>query len=166
MALSEALLSEFDQEMANTRRSLERVPGDKFDWKPHPKSMTLGSLATFLAILPSWGTTTIAQDSLDLLGPAPPAPAASSAKDLLELFDKNAADARRTIAGASDQHLMKPWTLLKGGKSLLSQPRIAVLRSFVMNHMIHHRGQLSVYLRMNDVPVPAIYGPSADEEKW
>jgi DinB family len=166
MALSEILLSEFDQEMANTRRSLERVPGDKFDWKPHSKSMTLGSLATFVAILPSWGTTTIAQDSLDLLGPAPPAPDASSAKDLVELFDKNVADARSAIAGASDQHLMKPWTLLKGDQRLLSLPRITVLRSFVMNHMIHHRGQLSVYLRMNDVPVPALYGPSADEEKW
>jgi hypothetical protein len=166
MALNEALLPEFDQEMANTRRTLERVPGDKFDWKPHPKSWNLRELATFLAILPTWGTTTIAQDSLDLLGPAPPPPAASSAKDLVELFDKNVAGARGTIAGASDQHLMKPWTLLKGGKKLFSLPRIVVLRSFVMNHMIHHRGQLTVYLRMNDVALPAIYGPTADEGEW
>jgi uncharacterized damage-inducible protein DinB len=166
MALSEGLLSEFDQEMANTRRTLERVPGDKFDWKPHPKSWNLRELATFLAILPSWGTTTIAQDSLDLLGPAPPPTVASSAKDLVERFDKNVAGARGAIAGASDQHLMNPWTLLKGGKKLFSLPRIVVLRSFVMNHMIHHRGQLTVYLRMNDAPVPAIYGPTADEGEW
>jgi hypothetical protein len=101
MAISEALLSEFDHEMANTRRTLERVPGDKFDWKPHPKSWNLGELATFLAILPTWGTTTIAQDSLDLLGPGPPPPAVSSAKDLVEIFDKNVAAARGAIAGAS-----------------------------------------------------------------
>ena len=166
MALSEAILLEFDQEMANTWRTLERVPGDKFDWKPHPKSWNLGELATFLAILPGWGATTIAQDSLDLLGPAPPHPAASTAKELVQLFDKNVAGARGAIAGASDQHLMNPWTLLKGGKKLFSLPRIVVLRSFVMNHMIHHRGQLTVYLRMNDVPVPAIYGPTADEGEW
>jgi uncharacterized damage-inducible protein DinB len=167
MTLSAALLPEFDQEMASTRKCLERVPEEKFGWKPHPKSATLGWLATFIAVLPSWTTTTIAQDSLDLAPPGSPPPkpnpVGASRQAVLELFDKNVAAARAALAGASDEQLMKPWTLLKGGEKLLTLPKIAVLRSFVMNHMIHHRAQLGVYLRLNDVAVPAIYGPTADE---
>ena len=168
MTLSAALLPEFDQEMAHTRKCLERVPEDKFAWKPHQKSGTLGWLSTFIAILPSWASITMTQDSLDLAPPgAPPpqpAPPAASRQALLEMFDRNVATARAAIAGASDQQLMKPWTLLKGGQTVVTLPKGAVLRSFVMNHMIHHRAQLGVYLRLNDVPVPAIYGPTADEE--
>ena len=166
MALSEALLPEFDHEMANTRKSLERVPEAKFDWKPHQKSGTLGWLASHLAVLPSWTTITIEQDALDIAPPgAPPyeMPVATSRQAVLDMFDTNVAAARAAIAGASDEHLLKPWTLLSGGNTVFTMPRIAVLRSFIMNHNIHHRAQLGVYLRLNDVPVPAIYGPSADE---
>ena len=166
MAFSEALLPEFDQEVVGIRKTLERVPEDKFGWKPHEKSMTMGGLATHLATLLSWAVTAVDTDSLDLApggvpmpGPAP----VKSRKELLETFDQNVAAARQAILGAADAHLLQPWTLLHNGKQLLSMPRIAVLRSFVMNHSIHHRAQLGVYLRLNDVPVPSIYGPSADE---
>jgi uncharacterized damage-inducible protein DinB len=168
MALSEALLPEFDHEMANTRKSLERAPEDKFGWKPHAKSPTLGWLATHLAMLPGWAVYTLEQDSLDLAPPGGPAPApaaeAKSRAELLEMFDRNTSQARAAIAGASDQRLLEPWSLLKGGTVILTMPRTAVLRGFVMNHSIHHRAQLGVYLRLNDVPVPALYGPSADEQ--
>lgn len=167
MALSNALLPEFDHEMANTRKVLERVVEEKFDWKPHPKSPTLGWLANHLANLPTWATTTIAQDAFDTAppdGPAPQPPAATSRQAVLDRFDESVRTARAAIAGASDRHLTSPWTLLQGGKTLFSLPRVAVLRSFVMNHMIHHRAQLGVYLRLNDVPVPTIYGPTADEQ--
>ena len=167
MALSEALLPEFDQEMANTRQTLERVPEDKLGWKPHEKSGTMGWLATHLANIPGWVTFTLDNDSLDLAPPGGasvgPLPPANSRNELLEMFDKNVAAARVALAGAGDAQLAKSWSLLKGGKTVLSMPRIAVLRSFVMNHSIHHRAQLGVYLRLNNVPVPAIYGPSADE---
>ena len=166
MALSESLLPEFDHEMANTRKTLERVPEGKFDWKPHEKSTAMGGLATHLSNLPTWAIYTINQDSLDLAPegkPLPPAPAVKSQSELLETFDSNVAKARAAIAAASDAELFKPWTLLSNGKQILTLPKIAVLRSFVMNHTIHHRAQLGVYLRLNDVPVPSIYGPSADE---
>jgi uncharacterized damage-inducible protein DinB len=166
MAMNQALLPEFDQEMANTRKTLERVPENKLGWKPHEKSGSMGWLATHIANLAGWAATTIGQDSLDLAPkgvPAGPAPEAKSRKELLDTFDKNVIAARAAIAGASDEHLLKPWTLLKNGQTLLTMPRIAVLRAFVMNHLIHHRAQLGVYLRLNNVPVPAIYGPSADE---
>jgi uncharacterized damage-inducible protein DinB len=167
MGLNEMLLPEFDHEMANTRKTLERVPEDKFDWKPHAKSMAMGDLATHLTNIPSWTTLTINEDSFDL---APPGgeplkvKPINSRKELLETFDKNVAEARAAIAGVSDDRILKPWTLLSGGNTVLSMPRIAVLRGFVMNHNIHHRAQLGVYLRLNDLPVPSIYGPSADEE--
>jgi uncharacterized damage-inducible protein DinB len=167
MTLSEALLPEFDREMANTRKTLERVPEDKFGWKPHEKSMLMGDLASHLALLPGWVVNTINQDSLDLAPPgeeSDPFAPASSRQELLEMFDKNVVSARDSLTGVSDEHLLKSWTLLVGGKQILSRPRIAVLRDFVMSHTIHHRAQLGVYLRLNDVPVPAIYGPSADEE--
>ncbi|HZS07863.1 MAG TPA: DinB family protein [Blastocatellia bacterium] len=166
MALSQSILPEFDQEMANTRRTLERVPEDKFDWKPHEKSTAMGGLATHLANLPSWVVYAIERDSLDIAPPGEPPlrlPPANSRNEILEAFDRNIAAARAAIAGASDEHLLKPWSLLSGGRTVLTLPRIAVLRSFVMNHTIHHRAQLGVYLRLNDVPVPSLYGPSADE---
>ena len=166
MALKDALLPEFDHEMANTRKTLERVPDDKLDWKPHSKSMAMGGLATHLSNLPTWANYTIARDSLDLAPegkPLPSAPAVKSRSELLEVFDSNVAKARAAIAGASDEDLFKPWTLQHNGKQILTLPKVAVLRSFVMNHNIHHRAQLGVYLRLNDIPVPSIYGPSADE---
>ena len=166
MPISSALLPEFDHEMANTRKTLERVPEDKFDWKPHEKSMTMQSLTTHLSNLVSWGVHAIDKESLDIApvgGPPLRAKPVESVQEALETFDKNVAAVRAAIKGASDEHLRQPWTLLSGGKPIFSLPRIAVLRAMVMNHMIHHRAQLGVYLRLNDVPVPPLYGPSADE---
>jgi len=166
MPLNQALLPEFDHEMENTRKTLERVPEDKFAWKPHEKSFSMVALATHLATLPSWGALTIQRDSIDVAPEGEPPPKGEPAKsvvDLLEKFDRNVASARAALAGATDEDLLKTWTLLKGGKTIFSLPRIAALRSFVMNHNVHHRAQLGVYLRLNDVPVPTIYGHSADE---
>lgn len=169
MKLSEIFLSEFEHEMANTRKTLERVPDDKLGWKPHEKSGTMGWLAGHVANLPSWASVTIGQSEFDLApqgAPPPQAPTPNSRKELLDSFDKNVAAARASISAASDEHLMKPWTLLRGGQQIFSMPRSAVLRSFVLNHLIHHRAQLGVYLRLNNIPVPAIYGPSADEDAF
>lgn len=169
MAIRDAILPEFDHEVANTRKTLERVPEGKPDYKPHEKSMAMGRLAGHLAELPGWAKETITLDSLDINPPggqqAQPLQM-TSRKQLLEEFDKRVAAGRAVIAGASDEELMKPWTLLAGGKTIMTLPKIAVLRGFVMNHMIHHRAQLGVYLRLNNVAVPSIYGPSADEQTF
>ncbi|HEV7473876.1 MAG TPA: DinB family protein [Pyrinomonadaceae bacterium] len=169
MALSEGLLPEFDNEMKNTRKTLERVPDDKSDWKPHEKSTAMGGLATHLSNIPTWAVFTIDQDSLDLAPggePLPPVKLAESQAELLATFDDNVAKARAAIVGASDEDLFKPWSLMSNGQTILTMPKIAVLRNFVMNHLIHHRAQLGVYLRLNDIPVPSIYGPSADESPF
>jgi uncharacterized damage-inducible protein DinB len=162
MPLNQALLPEFDHEMSNTRKSLERVPEDKLGWKPHNKSMTMGGLASHLATINHWADAIVGTDSFDV-STAPPQAQLNSRKDLLEAFDQNTAAARKAIAGASDEALMKPWSLKSKGETIFTLPRIGVLRSFIMNHTIHHRAQLGVYLRLNDIPVPSIYGPSADE---
>jgi uncharacterized damage-inducible protein DinB len=167
MALRDALLPEFDDEMNNTRRVLERVPEDKFGWRPHAKSGTMIWLAAHVGNLGQWAEITVGTDELDLAPPdgsqqTPPAPPANR-KELLERFEEHYKTGRKAIADASDETLMKPWRLLKGGQTLFTMPKIAVLRGFVLNHMIHHRGQLTVYLRLTDTPVPALYGPSADE---
>lgn len=160
--MSQAILPEFDHEMENTRKSLERVPEDKFSFKPHTKSMTLGALATHLATINHWAEAILGLDTFDV-STAPPNPELKSRAEVLAAFDKNAATARKAIADATDAHLLKPWTLTAGSKTVLTMPRVAVVRSFLLNHIIHHRAQLGVYLRLNDVPVPSIYGPSADE---
>jgi uncharacterized damage-inducible protein DinB len=166
MSIAQSLLPELDQEMAGTRKTLERIPEDKFEWRPHPKSSTMIALATHIATMVGWGAVTINTDSFDF---APPGgepyqeiPAASKA-ELLETFDKGLAEFREALAGASDEALMKDWSLLAGGQTLFTRPRVACLRDMILSHLIHHRAQLGVYLRLNDVPVPAIYGPSADE---
>ncbi|HEV2201821.1 MAG TPA: DinB family protein [Bryobacteraceae bacterium] len=161
MSISAALLPEFDHEMATTRRTLERVPEENFAWKPHEKSMTLGRLASHIAEMPSWGVTGLTTDSLDM-GNYKPWQGASR-EEILGVFDKNVAAARTAIAGADDAKYMSNWSLTAGGKTMMTMPKVAVVRSFVLNHIIHHRGQLSVYLRLNNVAVPSIYGPSADE---
>ena len=167
MALRDSILPEFDHEMATTRKTLERVPEDKPDWKPHEKSMTLGRLAGHIAELPTMAAMALRTDSFDVQGPTRPQPLVmTSRKQLLDDFDKNVATARQAISGASDEDLMKTWAFLAGGKSIFSMPRTAVVRTFFLAHVIHHRGQLSVYLRLNNVPVPAIYGPSADENPF
>jgi uncharacterized damage-inducible protein DinB len=161
MSISQALLPEFDHEMATTRKCIERVPDDKYGWKPHERSMGLGHLASHISEMATWAVAGLKQDSLDLAGYKPFV--ATNTKELLASFDKNVADARAAIAGTDDAEYMKNWSLTKDGQTLLTMPKIAVVRTFVMNHVIHHRGQLSVYLRENNVPVPSIYGPSADE---
>src|SRR5258708_30114160 len=169
MSLSQALLPEFDQEMANTRKTLERVPHDKLDWKPHQKSTAMGGLATHLANLTTWVVDTIEKDSFALApegAPPPRAVALNTQAEVLATFDRNVAAARAAIAAANDETLLQPWSLLSGGKTIMTLPRVAVLRSFVMNHTIHHRAQLGVYLRLNDIAVPSIYGPSADENPF
>lgn len=160
--LSKSLLPEFEHEMQTTRRTLERVPEDKLAWKPHEKSMSLGQLATHLATITHWAEAILSTDSFDV-STAPPNPELKSRSEILSAFDANSANARKAISQATDGELLKPWSLLAGGKAIFTLPRIAVFRSFILNHMIHHRGQFSVYLRLNNVPVPSIYGPSADE---
>ena len=168
MPIQDTFLPEFDHEMATTRRLLERVPEDRLDWAPHPKSMTLGRLAGHLVEIPTWIRTTLDKDSHDLAGADPTEveakrPKHTSRAALLEAFDEATKTARALIASKTDEDLGKPWLLRNGGRTIVSMPRTGVLRSFLMNHLIHHRGQLSVYLRLLDVPVPAMYGPSADE---
>ncbi len=160
--INQAILPEFDHEMANTRKSLERVPDDKLGFKPHAKSMTLGALASHLATINGWADAIVNMDSFDVKT-APPNVEFKSNAELLGAFDQNVASARKAIAGAGDAQLMKPWTLSAGDKTIFTMPRIATLRSFILNHTIHHRAQLGVYLRLNDIAVPSIYGPSADE---
>jgi uncharacterized damage-inducible protein DinB len=169
MAIADTLLPEFDVEMAGTRRTLERVPEDKFEWAPHEKSSKLGDLASHLANLPGWVPLALEGDSFDLApvdGEPPRTVRAANREDLLRRFDEAVANARAALAEASDETLMGPWTLLRAGAPMLTLPRAAVLRNFVLNHNVHHRAQLGVYLRLNDVPVPSIYGPSADESPF
>jgi uncharacterized damage-inducible protein DinB len=166
MTIGQSMLPEFDQEMQSTRKTLERVPDDKWNWKPHDKSGTVGWLAGHIATLPGWTTMTIKTEQLDYApvnGPAYEPPKIENRKDLLAVFDKESAEARAALAAASDQDLMKGWTLLAGGQTIFTMPRIACIRGMVMNHLIHHRAQLGVYFRLLDVPVPGLYGPSADE---
>jgi uncharacterized damage-inducible protein DinB len=163
MRISDSLLPEFDHEMATTRKTLERIPEDKLDWAPHEKSMTLGRLAGHVAELPNFGSITMKTESIDLASRSHQPLTATSQEQVLDAFDKAAADARAAIAAASNEELLQSWALLYGGKTIFAMPRVAALRAMMLSHMIHHRGQLSVYLRLNSVPVPSIYGPSADE---
>lgn len=165
--ISQALLPEFDHEMANTRRVLARVPEGRGDFAPHAKSMTLARLAGHVAELPSWGVMTLAQDELDLNPPGGSVFVAfrfETRAAALAKFDTDMKQLRQLLAATSDADMMKTWTLKSGGHSIMSMPRAAVFRGFVMNHLIHHRAQLGVYLRMNEVAVPGLYGPSADEQ--
>jgi uncharacterized damage-inducible protein DinB len=163
MSIAQALLAEFDQEMANTHTALSRLPEDKLEWKPDPKSMSLGRLAAHVAEMPSWAALTLSTDQLDFaVGGYTPA-VAESREHVLQILEGSVKAAREAIAAASDADFMKPWTLRSGDQVFFTLPKIAVIRGMVMNHTIHHRGQLTVYYRMNGVPVPALYGPSADE---
>ncbi len=167
MSIAESLLPEFDMEMANTRKTVERLPNGKFSYRPHDKSYSLGELASHLVNILNWVEMTLNQDSFDVNpdgGESYTTPQGSSAEELVKWFDASVATARKAIASASDETMMKPWSLKSGGETIFTMPRVAVLRSFIMNHLIHHRAQLTVYLRLNDVPVPALYGPSADEQ--
>jgi uncharacterized damage-inducible protein DinB len=162
MPLVEALLPEFDREMSLTRKILERVPEDRFDWKPHQKSYSLGQLAQHVATIPMWGSATLNQSEIDLGGSDRLAPITTRAA-LLTLFDGHVAGTRAALVGKTDAELNAPWTLKNSGHVVFSMPKASVWRSFVISHLIHHRAQLGVYLRMQDVPLPALYGPTADE---
>jgi len=165
MAIAESMLPEFDHEMTTTRSLLERVPEPEGQWVPHAKSMPLGRLASHIAELVGWTTSTLGQTELDFGAPGAYNPTQfTTTEKLLELFDANVKSARAAIAAVSDADLMVPWTLRNGEHVIFTMPRVAVLRSFVMNHIIHHRGQLSVYLRLHGVPLPSIYGPTADTQ--
>jgi uncharacterized damage-inducible protein DinB len=161
MPIAESLLPEFDVEMATTRRVLERVPSDKGEWKPHPKSFAIGHLAQLLSWMPGWITQTLKSTELDLAGSA--GYSKESTESLLALFDKNVKEARAALQSTGDADLDVSWSLKRAGQVLFTQPRAAVVRQHI-NHLVHHRGQMSVYLRLLDVPVPSIYGPTADEQ--
>jgi uncharacterized damage-inducible protein DinB len=166
MPIAQSLLPEFDQEMAATRRLLERTPDADAAWKPHEKSWPLGHLAMHVANLPSWTNVTLEQDELDLEPPDGKKwvqPAFESTAALLRMFDENVKKARATIELTSDQAFHGNWSLKGGGQTYFTLPKVAVMRSFVMNHLIHHRGQLTVYFRLRNVPLPQLYGPTADE---
>jgi len=162
MAIKDGLLAEYDHEMGTTRKLLERLPDDKLAWKPHEKSMSLGGLATHVSNLPNWGGTILTGLSFDLADSPPNLEEKSSRSDILAAFDASSTRTRGLL-DKSDAELLAPWSLKRGGQEVFTLPRVAAFRTFVLYHVVHHRGQLSVYLRLNDIPVPAIYGPSADE---
>ncbi|MCC7126842.1 MAG: DinB family protein [Acidobacteria bacterium] len=164
MNLADALLPEYDREMGLTRKLLERIPDDKFAWAPHAKSMPLGRLAEHLAELGYWMAMTVNQSEFDLATGRPEGYRSPATRDaVLAMFDSAVTTSRGVLNDRTDAELMAPWTLKRGGQELFTMPKAVVIRNFVLNHIVHHRGQLSVYLRLLDVPVPSIYGPSADE---
>jgi uncharacterized damage-inducible protein DinB len=166
VSIAQSILPEFDQEMASTRKVLERIPEDKLEWKAHPKSNSIGWVSSHLAEIPGWVEGTLSQDSWDINPPGGEpyrTPKLASRKQVLDAFDAGVASARKAIAATKDEAFLKQWSLLSGGAPIVTMPRIAVVRSFILNHTIHHRAILCVYLRLNDVPVPGMYGPSGDE---
>lgn len=168
MSIAESMLPEFDHETATTRTLLARVPETKAEWKPHAKSMSLGHLASHIAHIPRWASPTLERTEFDLNPPGGSdlqTPPFDSLARVLERYDAGVSAAREILARTSDGDLMVQWTLKNAGRSMFSMPRASVFRSFVMNHAVHHRGQLSVYLRLLDVPLPSIYGPTADTEQ-
>jgi uncharacterized damage-inducible protein DinB len=165
MSISELILPEFDEEMANTRKLLERVPEGRNDYKPHEKSMSLGKLASHVATLPEWGKHTFEVDVLEIQTDTPQFLANTHA-ELMAKFDEGVKEARALIAAASDKDFGETWTLKFGGKPIVAQSRYLVLRGMVLNHLIHHRAQLGVYIRLHDLEIPGMYGPSADEMKF
>lgn len=164
MKIRERFAGELDNEISITRRILERVPDDKFDWKPHPKSFSLGQLASHIATIGQWWPLTVSTNFLDFAQPMPPPKQAATSKELIETFDDTWEKTLAVLWQTEDEAMLENWELRRGEKVLLSHPRVVVLRAMIINHMVHHRGQLSVYLRLLDVPVPSIYGPSADDD--
>ena len=169
MKLTSIILEQLDREAELTRRALERVPNGKNDWKPHPKSMPLGMLAHLVATIPTWISMAVKQDELDIKSGAAAGNGASRTFDsndaLIKALEKAVKEAREAVSATTDKDLQTPWKLLEGGKVVMESPRYAVIMEN-FKHLAHHRGQLTVYLRMNDAPVPAIYGPSADDHRF
>jgi uncharacterized damage-inducible protein DinB len=157
------LIAEIEEEAVSARKCLERIPAEKFDWKPHEKSMTFTRLASHIAEMFGWTAATLQADELDFakVDYKPFEPATTD--DLVEYFDKNVAEAIDALRNAPDEVFFQNWTMRNGEQIYFTMPKAVVMRSFVLNHIVHHRGQLSVYLRLNDIPVPSLYGPSADE---
>ena len=164
--MSDPLLSEFREEVATTKRTLERVPKDKLSWKPHPKSMSLGQLAWHVAVVPGNLAKITQPDTFDLAQGNFQPPQPNNVDEILAAYQQSVNDAEQCLQGLTDERARATWQLVKDDKKLVSRPRIEVLRSIMLNHWYHHRGQLSVYLRLLDVPVPIIYGPSADESPF
>jgi uncharacterized damage-inducible protein DinB len=168
MSIAHSLVPEFDHEMANTRKLLEIVPADDAGWKPHPKSTPLGELASHIATIPLWAKLVLEQPELDLGSPANVSISQTpftTVPELLERFDRHVGGARAALGSVADGAMGVTWTLKNRGTAIFSIPRAAVLRGFILSHMIHHRGQLSVYLRLRDVPLPSLYGPTADTRR-
>jgi uncharacterized damage-inducible protein DinB len=163
MSIAKSMLPEFENEMANTRKTLERIPIEKLSWKPDPKSMSLGQLAAHIVEMTGWGTMTLQTESLSMDPGSHKPLVLTSREQALHEFDKNVHGLRDALTAATDEDMLKMWSLNIGGTPLFSMPRVAVMRTMIMNHIIHHRAQLTVYYRLNGVPVPALYGPSADE---
>jgi len=166
MTIGQSLLPEFEQEMQNTRKLLERCPDDRWNWKPHEKSGTVGWLAGHVANMVSWLPYTLKTEELDYApvdGPSFEPPKITNRRELLAELDKHVAEARTALADVSDAEMMKNWKLLAGGQEIFTMPRVACIRGMVLNHHIHHRAQLTVYYRLLGIPVPGMYGPSADE---
>jgi len=166
MTIAETLLPQFEHEMASSRRTLERLPEDKLDWTPDPKSMSMGRLAAHIAEMPGWTAMTISQDELDFAKSEYKPFVPKSRAEVLALHDESVGKAVAALKGVSDAELLKPWSLRSGEQIFFTMPKIAVIRGMVLSHCIHHRGQLTVYYRLNGVPVPALYGPSADEPNF
>ncbi|QDS93987.1 DinB superfamily protein [Roseimaritima multifibrata] len=166
MTIGTDLLPEFDNEMAGTRKALERIPDDKLHWKIHEKSNTIGWVAAHIVNLPTWASMTIENDFFDMNPPGGEpfkTPSFDSVAEILAAFDRNVSESRSLLESVSDEELHKPWSLKNAGETLFTMPKLAVIRTWVLNHIIHHRAHLCVYLRMNDIPVPGLYGPSGDE---
>lgn len=163
MAERDSLLPEFDQETASTRRVLERVPEAAFEWRPHPKSFNMGELATHLSRIPHWGSLILTRDGYDLATSGPRGQALPTVAAVLDRFDTSVREVRSALVEMTDGQLLQPWTLRRGDRIVMSVPKVSAVRGFVVRHMVHHRGQMTVYLRMNDVPLPPLYGPTADE---
>jgi len=166
MSYADSILPEFDQEMASTRKVLELLPEDKFQWQAHPKSNTIAWNANHLAEIPGWVAGTLSQPEWDIApegGERYQSPKLTTRQEILDLFDQNVVAARQALATVTDEAMGETWSLLEAGKPLFTMPRAAVIRSFVLNHAVHHRAILCVYLRLNDIQVPGMYGPSGDE---
>jgi uncharacterized damage-inducible protein DinB len=167
MSIANLLLPEFDAEMVTTRRVLERVPDERIEWKPHEKSFPMGHLAQLVAMIPGWTSFVISESAFDIAPKEKPATAGyrfQPVSDLVALFDRGVAEARPLIAATTDGSFAEPWTLMAAGQAVSTASRYLTLRSFMLNHLVHHRAQLGVYLRLVDVPVPQMYGPTADEK--
>jgi uncharacterized damage-inducible protein DinB len=168
MTLADLLLPEFDEEMAATRRMLERVPDGRSAWQPHARSMTLGRLATHLAEIPRWTVNSLTKSELDIAPPGGPPfqpRTLASTAEILQTFDQNVVDARQALATVPDAEFAEPWTFKRAGQTIWTRPKHEVFRRMAMSHIVHHRAQLGVYLRLQEVAIPGMYGPSADEQR-